>query len=65
MAFSEVLESLTTGPTRRFDGRRTGTIASGEPADLVVLEGTPSRGPALFSDVRLTIRAGRIIYSRG
>lgn len=65
MGFSETLESLTTGPSRRFDGRRTGTIAPGEPADLVVLDGPASRGPALFSDVRLTIRAGRILYSRG
>jgi len=65
MGFGEILESLTTGPSRRLDGRRSGTIAAGEPADLVVLDGTASRGPTLFSDVRLTIRAGRIIYSRG
>jgi len=65
MGFGEILESLTTAPSRRFDGRRTGTVAAGEPADLVVLDGPVSRGPALFSDVRLTIRAGRIIYTRG
>jgi len=65
MGFGEILESLTTAPTRRFAAKCTGTIAPGEPADLVVLDGPVSRGPALFSDVRLTIRAGRIIYTRG
>jgi imidazolonepropionase-like amidohydrolase len=65
MRFGEILESLTTAPTRRFAEKCAGTIAPGESADLVVLDGPVSRGPALFSDVRLTIRAGRIIYTRG
>ncbi len=65
MGFGEILESLTTAPTRRFAAQYAGTIAPGEPADLVLLDGPVSRGPALFSDVRLTIRAGRIIYTRG
>ena len=65
MGFGEILESLMMAPSRRFDRKRAGTIARGEPADLVLLDGPSSRGAALFSDVRLTIRAGRIIYTRG
>jgi imidazolonepropionase-like amidohydrolase len=62
MGFPEILASLTTAPSRRFNDGRKGTVEAGEAADLVVLNGASSRGPAIFADVRLAIRAGRIIY---
>lgn len=63
MAFDDILASLTTTPSGRFGRFGDGVIAPGNPADVVVLNGGPSDGPKIFSDVRLTIRAGRIIYS--
>ncbi len=63
LGFAGILASLTTSPARRFSNSSTaGTISPGEPADIVVLRGDVSRGADIFADVRLTIRAGRIIY---
>jgi imidazolonepropionase-like amidohydrolase len=36
-------------------------LASGAPADLVVLGGDPFEGIEAFTDVRLVMRAGRIV----
>jgi imidazolonepropionase-like amidohydrolase len=66
MTFSDVLASLTTAPSRRFIGSESnGTLSAGARADIVVLEGDPSRDPSAFADVCLTICAGRIVYRRG
>lgn len=62
MGFAEILASLTTQPARRFgESPQLGTLAAGSPADIAVLRGDASRGPAIFSDVLLTIRAGKIV----
>jgi imidazolonepropionase-like amidohydrolase len=66
MTFSDILASLTTAPSRRFNrSQSNGTLAVGDPADVAVLDGDPSRDPGAFADVCLTIRAGRIVYQRG
>jgi imidazolonepropionase-like amidohydrolase len=66
MTFSDVLASLTTTPSRQFSGSQSnGTLSVGAQADIVALEGDPSRDASAFADVCLTIRAGRIVYQRG
>jgi len=66
MTFSDILASLTTAPSRRFSrSPSNGTLSVGAQADIVALEGDPSRDPSAFAGVCLTIRAGRIIYQRG
>ncbi len=63
MSFARILASLTTAPARRFGGTAdAGTIRTGHDADLVVLGAGASAGPAAFAGVRLTMRAGRILY---
>jgi imidazolonepropionase-like amidohydrolase len=37
-------------------------VAAGFVADLVVLEGDPSRDPRALASVRYVIRDGRVIY---
>jgi imidazolonepropionase-like amidohydrolase len=63
MNFRQILASLTTAPAERFgESSRLGRIAEGFEADLVVLDGDPSRDLRALSDVRYTLRAGRIIH---
>jgi imidazolonepropionase-like amidohydrolase len=63
MGFREILASLTTNPARRFRySGRSGRVAKGMEADLVVLESDPAKDLTAFSRATLTIRAGRIIY---
>jgi imidazolonepropionase-like amidohydrolase len=65
MSFSEILASLTTNPAQRFGHKgRTGRIAEGMDADLVVLEGDPAQDVRALSRVRMVIRSGQVIYSR-
>lgn len=66
MNFRQILASLTTAPAERFgDASRLGRIAEGFEADSVVLGGDPSRDLLALTDVRYTLRAGRIIYRAG
>lgn len=59
----QILTSLTTAPAERFGyAARKGRLARGMDADLVVLNGDPSKDIAAFARVRLTVRAGRTIY---
>ncbi len=59
----QILASLTTHPAERFGhAQRTGRIAAGMDADLVVLARDPATDPAAFAGVTYTIRGGRIIY---
>jgi imidazolonepropionase-like amidohydrolase len=65
MSFREILASLTTAPARRFDRSHiAGALVPGGPADIVVLNGDPSKDPTAFADVRLTLRAGRKLYEK-
>src|SRR6185312_15824170 len=65
MSFPQILASLTTNPAQRFGySAHSGRIAKGMDADLVVLNGDPGSEITAFSDVRYTIRAGKIIYSK-
>jgi len=64
MTFQQILASLTTNPARKFgNANRTGRIAKGRDADLVVLAADPAESPAAFSKIRFTIRSGRVTYS--
>jgi imidazolonepropionase-like amidohydrolase len=63
MTFKQILKSLTTAPAERFGmSRRTGRIAPGMNADIVVLAGDPAQDVKAFSNVRYTLRKGRIVY---
>lgn len=63
MSFSDILASLTTVPAQRFGGSgRTGKVASGIDADLVLLEGDPALDITALAKVRYTLRKGKILY---
>ncbi|MGH7525945.1 MAG: amidohydrolase family protein, partial [Gemmatimonadales bacterium] len=65
MSFPQILASLTINPARRFGlADRSGRVAAGMDADLVVLEGDPARDVRALAGVRYTVRQGRIIYRR-
>lgn len=64
MSFQEILASLTTNPAQRFGyATRSGRIAKGLDADLVVLRDDPAQNTSAFSKVRYTIRGGEVIYA--
>jgi imidazolonepropionase-like amidohydrolase len=64
MNFQQILASLSTNPARKFGySDRTGRIAEGMEADLVVLRADPAQDATAFSKVRYTIRSGKVIYS--
>jgi imidazolonepropionase-like amidohydrolase len=59
----QILASLTTAPAGRFgQGERKGRIAPGMEADLVLLGTDPAVDVTGFSDVRVTVRGGLVIY---
>jgi imidazolonepropionase-like amidohydrolase len=59
----QILAALTTAPAARFkEDNRRGRVAVGMDADLVVLGSDPAQDVHNFTDVRYTIRQGRIIY---
>ncbi len=65
MTVQQILASLTTNPAQRLGySSRSGRIATGMDADLVVLSADPAQRATAFSEVRYTIRAGKIIYSK-
>jgi imidazolonepropionase-like amidohydrolase len=64
MTFPQILASLTSTPAQFFgDGERLGVIAPDRSADLVVVRGDPGTGIRALANVRLTLRAGKIVYS--
>ena len=64
MSFRQILASLTTNPAERSGySNRSGRIAKGMDADLVVLSSDPAQDATAFSKVRRTIRGGRLSYS--
>ena len=63
LTFDQILAALTTAPATRFGlAQRTGRVAVGQDADLVILNGDPTRDATAFSRVALTIRLGNIVY---
>ena len=60
---SQILTSLTTAPAAKFkEDDRRGRVAMGMDADLVVLGSDPAQNVRNFTDVRYTIRQGKVIY---
>jgi imidazolonepropionase-like amidohydrolase len=63
MTFQQILSSLTTAPAEIFnESSRLGRIVPGFAADLVVLNGDPSKDVQAFGRVQYTLRDGKIIY---
>jgi imidazolonepropionase-like amidohydrolase len=61
----DILAMLTTNPASRFGvSNSKGTVTAGKLADLTILDADPAQNPAAFSQVRMTIRSGRVIYQR-
>ena len=64
MDFSHILASPTTNPAERFGySSHSGRIAKGMDADLVVLDGDPTKDITAFSKIHQVIRSGQLIYS--
>jgi imidazolonepropionase-like amidohydrolase len=61
-----ILASLTVNPAEQFDAAdRSGRVAPGFEADLVVLAADPATDVMAFSKVRTTIRKGKVIFEAG
>lgn len=61
-----ILATLTTAPAARFGAaRRSGRLAVGFDADLVVLDADPAQDVAALARVHATVRQGRFIYRSG
>jgi imidazolonepropionase-like amidohydrolase len=66
MSFGQILASLTAAPANQFgESERTGRIAPGFQADLVVLKRDPSKDIRALAAVQYTVRAGKIIHRSG
>lgn len=60
----DVLRMLAAAPASRFGvSGSTGSLDPGRRADVVLVEGNPLEDVAAMARVRLTVRAGRVIYS--
>jgi len=65
LTFSQILAALTTAPAARFAAAtRTGQIAPGLDADIVVVDGDPATDIRALGRVRTTLRRGQVIYQR-
>jgi imidazolonepropionase-like amidohydrolase len=63
MNYKQILASLTTNPALKFgESDRTGRIAKGMKADLVILSTDPAQDVTAYSKVRYTIRNGDVLY---
>jgi imidazolonepropionase-like amidohydrolase len=64
LGFRQTLTMLTSAPAERFGvSDHEGRIAPGMNADLTILSADPATGdPLAFTQVKYTIRAGRIIF---
>jgi imidazolonepropionase-like amidohydrolase len=62
---TQILDSLTTAPAARWnEAARRGKVATGQDADLVVLEGDPLSDVRQFAKVQCTIRGGAVIHGK-
>jgi imidazolonepropionase-like amidohydrolase len=61
LTFRDILASLTTNPARRF-AAESGVVEPGAPGDLVIFAADPTDDPTVLSNVRYTVRGGRIAY---
>ena len=62
--FEQILAMLTTTPAKRFGlARRTGRIAVGMDADIVLLAGDPAKDIQSLDKVAYTFLKGRIIFT--
>ena len=59
MTFPDILASLTTTPAGFFGESKSGRIAEGFDADLVVLDGDPSKDIRALAAVRHTLTRGK------
>jgi imidazolonepropionase-like amidohydrolase len=65
LTWQDILRMLTTAPAARFHvDAEKGRVAVGQRADLVLLGSDPASRVLNFSDVRLTLRGGRILYQK-
>jgi len=65
LSYASILASLTTAPAERFGvTAKTGRLARGMTADVVVLDGDPAQDIRALASVRYTLRGGRIIYRK-
>jgi imidazolonepropionase-like amidohydrolase len=63
MTFPQILASLTTNPAGRFGyARRSGRIAKGMDADLVVLGADPAKDVTALARIDRVIRGGKTVY---
>jgi imidazolonepropionase-like amidohydrolase len=63
LSFPRILAMLTTTPARRFGlGTRTGRVAAGMDADIVLLRGDPAAAIQAFDKVAYTLLRGKVIY---
>ena len=66
LSYGRILAALTTAPAARWGAAaRTGRVAPGLDADLVVIEGDPVADIRALGRVRMTMRGGRVIYRKG
>jgi len=65
LSYPAILAALTTAPAARFAvAARTGRLAPGMAADVVVVDGRPEDDIRALARVHYTVRNGRIIYER-
>ena len=65
LSYARILAALTTAPAARFGAAaRTGRLAPGLDADVVVVDGNPAEDIRALGRVRATLRGGRVIYRR-
>jgi imidazolonepropionase-like amidohydrolase len=63
LSYARILAALTSAPAARFGaGARSGRLAAGLDADVVVLDGDPAQDIRALGRVRVTLRAGRVIF---
>jgi len=61
----QILAALTTNPAACFgDAKTRGQLAPGFAGDVTVLTADPTENPKNFAAVRLTLRQGRVLFSK-